>query len=354
MQLSVLAIAVVILRVIAATYLGFDSSPTIMGLGLALTWLPQIALLLTLPVVILWLKVGTCFLSGRKNSLGNKVDLKRRAFLRSSAVALPVVAVGTSIAGILGTVGPAKVFLQPVRLHNLPDPLKKMRIFHLTDIHLGGFIGLDYLAETLKKAIPLKPDLIVVTGDMADDLKLLPEALTMLENFGAPLGVFIILGNHEYGNGVKLFRKIVSQSSVKLLVNSGHPIKIGTATLYLAGVDDILGRVRGESPQHYMEKCVVQALSNSQPDDFKILLSHRPNTFPIAAEHSVPLTLSGHTHGGQAALAGHSWLELLNIEEYVWGFYRKNNSLIYTSSGAGQWAPVRFGCPAEAPVFELG
>ena len=354
MQLSVLAVITVLLRISAATFLGFESSPTILGLGLALTWLPQFALLITLPVVILWLKAGTHFLTGGKDETEPKVDTKRRAFLRTSAVALPVVAMGSSIAGILGTVGPARVFVLPVQFPNLPAPLRKLRILHLTDVHLGGVLGLDHLAQTLDRAVPHHPDLIAVTGDLADDLNLLPEALTMLENVGAPLGVFAILGNHEYGNGVKKFYDIIARSSVKLLVNSGHPIQVGDATLFIAGVDDILGRVRGQSPKSYMENAVAVALKDSKPDDFTILLSHRPNTFPIAASHSVPFTLAGHTHGGQAALAGHSWLEVLNIEDYVWGFYRINNSLIYTSSGAGQWAPIRIGCPAEAPIFELG
>ena len=349
----VVSAALLVLSIVAPV-LHVDPSRTMLGLGLAIVWLPQAALLGTLPLVVLWLKLGERRLRRTRDQSPSTVDRGRRAFLHTSAAALPLAAVGTSVMGITAAVGGAKTELKPLSLPELPSPLRGLRILQLSDLHLGGFMMIDFLAETLNNAREHHPDLIVITGDFADDYSLLPEALKMLENFRAPLGVWATLGNHEYGNGLEEFTAQLEDSAVRLLINEGYRIQVGASTLFLAGVDDILGRRPGEDPLDYLERCVESALAGRQTEDFSVLLSHRPNVFDAAADQQIPLTLAGHTHGGQAALAGRSWLQWAGIEQYAWGFYHRNDSLLYTSSGAGQWVPVRLGCPTEAPVFELG
>lgn len=353
--LGSLAVSAILLALtIGAPLLNFDPTRTMLGLGLALAWLPQAALLLTLPLAVVWLKLGERLLRRGQRSTDGEIDRRRRAFLHAGAAILPVVAVGSSIAAVNASIGGARSEIKRVRLPGLPDPLRGLRILQLSDLHLGGFMMIEFLAETLARAREHRPDLIVITGDVADDYRLLPEALVMLDNFRAPLGVWATLGNHEYGNGVDRFQELLAGSSVRLLVNEGVRIPVGGAGLFLAGVDDTAGRPRHREPVEYLEECLTSALSFRRPDDFVVLLSHRPNVFAAAVARSVPLTLAGHTHGGQAALAGRSWLELAGLEPLAWGFYQRRESLLYTSCGAGQWVPVRLGCPPEAPVFELG
>jgi predicted MPP superfamily phosphohydrolase len=67
----------------------------------------------------------------------------------------------------------------------------------------------------------------------------------------------------------------------------------------------------------------------------------------------VDLTLAGHTHGGQAALAGRSILTVASPEKYPWGVYAKGRSRLHVTSGVGQWFPFRFGCPPETVILEL-
>jgi len=354
MLVFVLACVALFLLILAAAYLDFDPSRTILGLAMILVWLPQAALMFTLPLAALWLGSGRRLLQRLEENPPSTLDLRRRSFLQATGALLPLTVVSTSVAGVAGTMGGARSFIVKVTLPGLPPALRGLRVLQLSDVHLGGFMLTDFLAQTLENARTAKPDLIVVTGDLADDYRLLPEALTMLEDFGAPLGVFAIQGNHEYGNGIEQFQKLVADSSVQLLVNESRRINVRGASLYLAGVDDITGRPNGTDRDDYTQVCVAAALQDRQSSDFSILLSHRPDSFDLAAQHQVPLTLAGHTHGGQAALAGKSWLELAGVEKYAWGLYRKGDSVLYTTAGAGQWAPVRVGCPTEAPVFDLG
>jgi uncharacterized protein len=346
--------AALLLLTIVAPLLNFDPTRTLLGLGLAMAWLPQAALLGTLPLAALWLKWWGRWLRRTEQNRPAAVDRRRRAFLHASAAALPLAAAGTSVVAITSAVGGARSVLKPLRLPGLPKPLRGLRILQLSDLHLGGFMMIEFLAETLDRARQHHPDLIVITGDFADDYKLIPEAVAMLESFRAPLGVWATLGNHEYGNGIERFQNELAGSGVRLLINEGIRIPVGAAGLYLAGIDDTAGRPPGLDPLDYLEDCVESALAHRRADEFVVLLSHRPNVFDAAVAQGVPLTLAGHTHGGQAALAGRSWLEMTGVEALAWGFYERQGSLLYTSSGAGQWVPVRLGCPPEAPVFELG
>ncbi len=354
MLIFVLACVVLFLLILAGAYLDFDPSRTVLGLAVILVWLPQVALMFTLPLVALWM--GSCrrLLQRVENQPPSKIDLHRRSFLQATGALLPLAVVSTSVAGVAATMGGARSFIVKLTLPGLPPALRGLRILQLSDVHLGGFMLTDFLAGTIENARVAKPDLVVVTGDLADDYRLLPEALAMLDDFDAPFGIYAIPGNHEYGNGIEQFRKLVADSSVKLLINEGCRISVRGTSLYLAGVDDISGRPRGIDRDDYMHACVVAALRDRRSEDFSILLSHRPKSFEMAAQHQVPLTLAGHTHGGQAALAGKSWLELAGVEKYAWGLYHKNDCVLYTTAGVGQWAPVRVGCPTEAPVFELG
>src|SRR6185295_20296414 len=90
-------------------------------------------------------------------------------------------------------------------------------------------------------------------------------------------------------------------------------------------------------------------------DAFRLLMCHRPNGFPAAADAGFHLTLSGHTHGAQIGIGGKSALEVLGGggERYPWGSYERDGKRLYTTSGFGHWFPFRLGCPTEAPLIVL-
>ncbi|MBI4819945.1 MAG: metallophosphoesterase [Deltaproteobacteria bacterium] len=274
----------------------------------------------------------------------------RRVFLGRAAVAVPFATAST------GPVGATGAALGPVlRVHELeyeglhPD-LDGLSILQLSDVHLGPFVGVDQVTRALDLARPHRPELIVLTGDVADDYALLEPALLEVQRFGAALGAFGVFGNHENALGREAAAEIYRRTKVSLLVREGTLVQRGQANIWIAGSDDPAGKFMVD----FHRKVVDLALEGRPADvDFDVLLSHRPGGFVAAKERGIKLTLAGHTHGLQVALFGRSVLEPLFPDAYLLGLYREGESVLYTSAGLGHWVPFRVNCPCEATILTL-
>src|SRR4029079_10900248 len=109
--------------------------------------------------------------------------------------------------GLVTANQPPRIPVIPMRYEGLHPDLDGLRILQLSDLHLGAYAGLDDLANGLKAAIQAqRPDLIVLTGDLADDIALIPGALDLVARAGARHGAVASLGNHEYLHDIKLTR----------------------------------------------------------------------------------------------------------------------------------------------------
>ncbi len=332
--------------------LGLDSLSLAATFGVVLVLLPAIALIATLPI-----SAGLMYLRRRGEARAANprpqdqgVNRQRRLLLTGGAAALPLLTSTGVATGAMVSLAEARVELLPLSLPQLPRQLEGFRILHVSDPHLAAFVRPGRLERVVSRAARHKPDLVVLTGDIADDLTLLPDALAIVAGLQPRLGVYACLGNHEYGNGITKAREIYAASSVHLLVSEGHTLVSGDAPLYLAGADDP-GR-RGNRARTYAET-VSTAAAGSPPGAFKILLCHRPDGFHAACDAGFDLVLAGHTHGGQIGLGGPATTQALTPGKYVWGTYTRGSSQLFVSAGVGQWFPFRFGCPAEAPVLEL-
>jgi predicted MPP superfamily phosphohydrolase len=288
--------------------------------------------------------------------------LGRRGLLRFGSASLP------SMAAIAGASGFVQAKLDPnvreVRLRwpDLHPDLEGLRILHLSDLHLGACLGLEDLARGLRSAARHRPDLIVLTGDLADDASLIPEALRLVAGSGARLGAFASLGNHEYLHDITVTRPLYEASPVPLVCGSGQAVRVGGATLFIGGADDPV-HMAGDIPWFLtpsIEAAAARAPSNA---DFRLLLCHRPEGHGPATASGFDLTLSGHTHGGQLGFLGRSLLEKIKPDVAWWGAYAKARSprasgpggpsRLYTTSGFGHWFPFRVGCPTEMPLVIL-
>jgi predicted MPP superfamily phosphohydrolase len=118
----------------------------------------------------------------------------------------------------------------------------------------------------------------------------------------------------------------------------------------LIGVDYPWAK-NAEEMRTVREKYLKLGLEKVPQGAFKILLSHHSDFIDDAFKARIPLTLTGHTHGGQVNVAGHS---LLPVQyKYMRGVYRQGDFVGYVSTGTGNWLPFRLGCPAEISVFTL-
>lgn len=332
-------------------------SPILIGIGAsvsAFTIVIQIALLLSLPVSGAIHIVIDIFRKITKKMITAPVkpDPKRRLILKTTTVIFPVIAVSTGVSGVACSFGESRIPKINLSYNDLPSGLNGLKILQISDSHLGYYISLNHLEQMLIKAEEQKPDIILLTGDIADDLRILPDALSMISQVNPHLGCYACLGNHEYYRGINEVLRAYNASPIPLLVNAGIAIDIEGIPLYIAGADDPRWMRRDNS--RFIDEAVDKSIALAPDNAFKILMSHRPTAFDLAAEKGVQLTLAGHTHGGQIGVGGRSIFEYLLPLKYQWGHYKnKNGSQLYTTSGFGHWFPFRLGCPSETPLIEL-
>jgi predicted MPP superfamily phosphohydrolase len=224
----------------------------------------------------------------------------------------------------------------------------RLRVVQLTDIHAGIFMNRQQVRFYVDKVISLQPDLFVLTGDyVTNSLSFLPGCLEEIARVRARYGTFATLGNHEhwYGSPIEL-RAIFRRYGVPLLNNEHRIIRTDTGRFALIGIDDLrTGKGNLEA-----------ALYGLDPAIPRLLLSHRPEIFPRAAALGIPLTLSGHYHGGQIKLGlPGGGISLAHLRTpYVEGLFRIGASRLYVSRGIGAtFTPVRFNAPPEITLFDL-
>ena len=279
------------------------------------------------------------------------VDPNRRIFLKGLAAALPVITTTSGVTGVARSFEGIRLTEVPLSYENLPADLEGFKILHLSDLHLSHYVGLDDLSDVLLRAQEHAPDLVVVTGDVADRLNLLPEAIDMITQLNAPYGAYASLGNHEYYRGIVQVKQSFDRSSIPLLVNGSVNIEVSNARITVGGLDDPLRM--GRKNNEFFRRCLSETLDQSASGDFTLMMSHRPDALDEAAAAEVDLVLAGHTHGGQIGFAGRSVFDTFWPDRYLWGHYRMGRTQLYTSAGMGHWFPFRLGCPSEAPVIEL-
>ncbi|WP_094603041.1 3',5'-cyclic adenosine monophosphate phosphodiesterase CpdA [Sporomusa silvacetica DSM 10669] len=275
--------------------------------------------------------------------------LTRREFLQGAITVVPAVPFAMSAYGVIG--GDTQIVANRYTLSfgQLPLALDGFTIAQISDTHIGPFFGMDKLERVLDMVRQDEPQLLAITGDLVDDLDLLAPTIKQLTDFQAelPHGIFFCWGNHEYFRDISRIRKALYSSPITVLENSQQAVKDG---LYLAGVDYPWGKNKAEQ-ETKRQDYFAQSVSKIPADAFTVLLTHHPDFLDNAFMAGVPLSLAGHTHGGQVAIFGTSVLPVQY--KYMKGMFRQNGSYGYVSAGAGHWLPLRIGCPAEVSFFKL-
>ncbi len=322
----------------------------------ALAWLVgQLCLLVLQPLLFvadrLLVKKGP---AGNDGPAGP--GMTRRVFLHRTLAAVPLVAFGTGAQGVLGAQTELAVVRHAVAVPGLPAGLEGFRIGQVSDTHVGPYVDVARLDAVLTRLAAEKPDLVVMTGDLIDDLALLKPAVARLAALQAtvPHGVYFCMGNHEYFRNPGLIRAELERQGIKILTDENALIVPGSRPLYLLGVDypsaAVVGRRSLGVSADRREQCFQAASRNVPPEAVRVLIAHHSDFLFDGFAAKVPLTLTGHTHGGQVVIGG---VPLLRFQHYIRGMFRENGVYGYVSSGAGHWLPFRLGCPPEISVFTL-
>jgi len=235
-----------------------------------------------------------------------------------------------------------------IPLPNLPPELDGFTIAQLSDLHLDLVHGREWLASVVEKTNALNPDLIAITGDLAEgSVARFAGEVEPLKGLSAPQGTYFVTGNHEYFHDLNGWLELLVEFGIRVLRNERVPIGWGDDHFDLAGVDDHGGgrMAPGHGPD--LEK----ALKDRDPNRVVVLLSHQPRIMEEASRHGVGLVLSGHTHGGQ--IWPFSYLVYLQ-QPYVRGLKELGRTKLYLSSGTGFWGPpMRLGTTAEIALITL-
>ncbi|MFL5273289.1 MAG: metallophosphoesterase [Anaeromyxobacteraceae bacterium] len=283
-------------------------------------------------------------------------DLARRAFAARALAGSAVVLAGAATArAVVVATGEPRVTEVPVRLARLPPALSGLTIAQISDLHVGPTIREKHVRRVVDLTNDLRPDAIVITGDLVDgSVAELRHATEYLARLRARHGVFFVTGNHDYYSGAHAWVEELARYGVRPLRGARATIGdrgSGGASLDLAGVDDwsVSHASGGRWP------ALDAALAGRDPDRSLVLLAHQPRGVAEAVRAGVELQLSGHTHGGQIF----PWTLVVGaVYPYCKGLYHHREDgaegQIYVSCGTGYWGPpMRLGAPAEVAKIVL-
>ena len=231
---------------------------------------------------------------------------------------------------------------------NLPAALKGLTIVHLSDFHVGKLTQGKVLDDIVAETNRLDADLILLTGDLINmAVEDLPRSLEMLRGMKSRHGLFSCEGNHDLIESRRDFEAAAKASGLPFLLNESATISVRGQPVQILGLRWGEGMDHAEeTPGDARADILQRLLADRAPNAFTILLTHHPEAFDAAARAGIPLTLAGHTHGGQLMLSPTigfgPWLY-----RYWSGVYEKGPSKLVVSNGVGNWFPLRIHAPAE-------
>ena len=254
------------------------------------------------------------------------------------------------IAGLLSLVGlvqgirPAVVTDCEVELAGLPPARDGTVLLHLSDLHLGNLLGRRWLADLIQRVNRIKPDIIVIAGDLVDGNVGRVEPLQdLLKELRPPLGVWAVTGNHDYYAGVDRCVRLMEGAGFRVLRDSHKEVVSG---IVMAGVDDLTVRQGLETANQAMNSTLA-----NRPAGATILISHSPVQAEKAAATGTGLMLSGHTHKGQ--LWPFNYLVRMRYPLLA-GRYQIDGMTVIVCRGTGTWGPrMRLWQPGEMVRIKL-
>jgi len=268
--------------------------------------------------------------------------------------------------GIFRTLYRFKVHPIKIKFDELPNSLIGLKIVQISDLHLGSFnFRYHILDRAIKLINDLEPDFIFFTGDLVNNYAWEFRGWdSVLEQLLAKKGKYAVLGNHDYGDysqwdsaklkqeNFETLKQFYKKIDFKLLLNETETIDINGEKLAIIGVENW-----GKPPfKQYGD--LTKSLTDVAEIPFKILLSHDPSHWDneVVQKTDIALTLSGHTHGMQAAinLKNKEWSPIKYKYKHWAGLYKQQQQYLYVNRGLG-WIgfPGRLGVQPEITFIVL-
>ncbi len=267
----------------------------------------------------------------------------------------------TALAVCLMGLGSWAFWLEPSSLHNenhqlhlsaWPEECEALTVAVLSDLHVGSpFNHLEHLNTSIELTLKAKPDLILLAGDYVihgvpgGDFVSPAESATHLARLNAPLGVYAVLGNHDWWYDGPGTASAFQRVGIQVLEDESIPLQSGNCKFWLAGIGDFM------EGAHDVPKALAQV-----PQEATILaFTHNPDVFPDIPSR-VALTVAGHTHGGQVYIPfiGRPVVPSKYGERFAIGHIIEQDRHLFVTPGIGtSILPVRFLVPPEVSVLHL-
>lgn len=260
-----------------------------------------------------------------------------------------------------------KIRRVPLAFDNLPPAFKGLKIVQLSDIHSGSLANPQAVAHGVDMVLAQKPDLILFTGDLVNDIATEMEPYKdMFSRLKAPLGVFSTLGNHDYGDyiwwetpelkkaNLERLKQLQADMGWRLLMNEHVALERDGQQIALIGIENWSAKAR--FPKHGR---LDEAYAGAEKYPFKILMSHDPSHWDAQVRPlypSIDLALAGHTHGMQfgVEIPGLKWSPVQYVYKQWAGLYEEGRQKLYVNRGFGFIGyPGRVGILPEITVIEL-
>ena len=294
-------------------------------------------------------------------------NISRIKFITQMGAAVAGVQFVTLLYGMARGAYDFRVRKVSLQFPNLPAGFDGIKILQISDIHAGSFSGTKQLENGIALALDQGADVIFFTGDLVNDRS--PEAEEfgyVFEKIKSPMGVYSILGNHDYGDyarwnsmeekkqNLERLKTIQHEFGWKMLNNSSTYLERNGRRIGLAGVENWSRNLRFKK---YGD--MKTATENFSPEAFNILLSHDPSHWnaEITKQYNfIDLTLSGHTHGMQYGIEipGFRWSPVQYVYKEWADLYTTERQKLYVNRGLGFIGyPGRVGILPEITLFEL-
>lgn len=278
-----------------------------------------------------------------------KTVRRRRILFNLTSVILIFVALFLGVTGHDNAYRIPDVRNVEIRLPGLAKGLDGYRIAVLSDLHVGGRAGNQWLKDIVTRTNAVGADAVVILGDVVDGKpETLYDDVRLLTGLRAPDGVYLIVGNHEYVSGYEEWVEAFNKMGLPPLLNEHQVVSHNGAYIAFAGITDPAQEHFHVGPPPSPAKAI-----EGLPDSIlRVLLSHRPRMARENAAVGYDLQLSGHTHGGQM-LPGQIFAAYFN--SYLAGLYQVGKMVLYVTRGTGHFGnvPVRVFAPSEISLLTL-
>ena len=283
----------------------------------------------------------------------NPLLISRRRLLGTLAVAAPPMALVAAVGVSLIDLGRFRINRTTLAFSGWPADLDGFTIAIVADIHAGLFTTQGMLEDVRNRTNALRPDLILLPGDLINySLADLPNALDIVRGMFAPQGVYLITGNHDIIQSEIAYVAAVKDAGVNILHDQSVVVRPpGKTPVELLGI-----RWSDEGKDGWDNSIRNVTRKRHDPTLFPILMAHHPHAWDSTPPFNIPLTISGHTHGGQLMLTKNIGAGPLRFR-YWSGLYQRPidnvTSSLLISNGVGNWFPLRINAPPEVVLLTM-